>query len=200
MPMKVTDHAPTPWRWREADMAPLAIRALEDTPQVRTALTEILIEVVAAGASVHFMHPLKHEDANAFWDGALAAVARGERVILGAWDEDFLVGTVTLQLHCPPNQPHRAEIAKMMTRLSHQGRGIGTALLQAAEKLAVQYRRSLLVLDTARDEGASTFYERQGYRLAGEIPGYAFRPHGALTATMIYWKRIGQEFPEMVKS
>ena len=177
-------------------MATLAIHALEDTPQVRAALTEILIEVVAAGASVHFMHPLKREDANLFWDSALAAAARGERVILGAWDGDYLTGTVTLQLHCPPNQPHRAEIAKMMTRLSHRGRGIGTALLQAAEKLAVQYRRTLLVLDTAQDEGASAFYERQGYRLAGEIPGYAFRPHGALTATMIYWKRIAEEFPK----
>ncbi|HKU54582.1 MAG TPA: GNAT family N-acetyltransferase [Rhizomicrobium sp.] len=178
-------------------MAALAIHPLEDTPQVRTALTEILIEVVAAGASVHFMHPLKREDANAFWDGALAAAARGERVILGAWDGNVLAGTVTLQLHCPPNQPHRAEIAKMMTRFSHRGRGIGTALLQAAEEVAVQHRRSLLVLDTARDEGASAFYERQGYRLAGEIPDYAFRPHGALTATMIYWKRVMEELPQM---
>jgi len=74
------------------------------------------------------------------------------------------------------------------------------SLLQAAEKLAVQHRRTLLVLATARDEGASAFYERQGYRLAGEIPDCALRPHGAPTATMIYWKRIGQEFPEMVKS
>jgi ribosomal protein S18 acetylase RimI-like enzyme len=181
-------------------MAKLAIKALEDTPQIRRALTEILIEVVAAGASVHFMHPLKREDADAFWIGALAAADRGERIILGAWDGDLLAGTVTLQLHCPPNQPHRGEIAKMMTRLSHRGRGIGTSLLRAAEELAVQHRRSLLVLDTARDEGASAFYERQGYRLAGEIPDYAFRPHGALTGTLIYWKRITEELPQMVKS
>ena len=179
-------------------MAAPAIHPLEDTPQVRTALTDILIEVVAAGASVHFMHPLKREDADAFWDGALSAAARGERIILGAWDGDILTGTVTLQLYCPPNQPHRAEIAKMMTRLSHQGRGIGTALLQAAENLAAQHRRTLLVLDTARDEGASAFYEKQGYRLAGEIPDYALRPHGALTATMIYWKRIAGELSKTV--
>jgi ribosomal protein S18 acetylase RimI-like enzyme len=181
-------------------MAQLTIKDLQDSPQVRTALAEILIEVVAAGASVHFMHPLKQEDADAFWDSALATAARGERIILGAWDGSLLVGTVTLQLHCPPNQPHRAEIAKKMTRLSHRGRGIGTALLQAAEDLAVRHRRSLLVLDTARDEGASAFYERQGYRLAGEIPDYAFRPHGALTATMIYWKRIAETLPEKVRS
>ena len=89
-------------------MAQLTIKDLEDSPQVRTALAEILIEVVAAGASVHFMHPLKQEDADIFWDGALAAAGRGERVILGAWDGSLLAGTVTLQLHCPPNQPHRA--------------------------------------------------------------------------------------------
>lgn len=181
-------------------MAQAAITALQDTTQVRAALAEILIEVVAAGASVHFMHPLKREDADAFWDSALAAAARGERIILGAWDGSLLAGTVTLQLHCPPNQPHRGEIAKMMTRLSHRGRGIGTALLRAAEDIAVRHRRSLLVLDTARDEGAAAFYERQGYRLAGEIPDYAFRPHGALTATMIYWKRIAQALPQKVKS
>jgi GNAT superfamily N-acetyltransferase len=180
-------------------MAQLTIKELEDTPQVRAALVEILIEVVAAGASVHFMHPLKLEDADAFWDGALTAAARKERIILGAWDGSLLVGTVTLQLHCPPNQLHRGEIAKMMTRLSHRGRGIGTALLRAAEELAVRHRRSLLVLDTARDDGASVFYEKQGYRLAGEIPDYALRPHGALTATMIYWKRIAEVLPEMVK-
>jgi ribosomal protein S18 acetylase RimI-like enzyme len=180
-------------------MVKLTIESLENTPQVRAALTEILIEVVAAGASLHFMHPLKQQDADAFWGGALAAAARGERIILGAWDGSLLAGTVTLQLHCPPNQPHRGEIAKMMTRLSHRGRGIGTALLRAAEDLAVRHRRSLLVLDTARDEGASAFYERQGYRLAGEIPDYAFRPHGAPTATMIYWKRIAEELPKMVK-
>jgi ribosomal protein S18 acetylase RimI-like enzyme len=180
-------------------MAQLMIKDLEDTAQVRTALAEILIEVVAAGSSVHFMHPLNQEDADAFWDSALTAAARRERIILGAWDGSLLVGTVTLQLHCPPNQPHRGEIAKMMTRLSHRGRGIGTALLQAAEEIAVQHHRSLLVLDTARDEGASAFYEKQGYRLAGEIPDYAFRPHGALTATMIYWKRIMEELPQMVK-
>jgi GNAT superfamily N-acetyltransferase len=180
-------------------MMKLAIKPLEDGPQVRTALAEILIEAVAAGASLDFMHPLKHEDADAFWDGALGAAARGERIILGSWDGDLLVGTVSLQLHCPPNQPHRAEIAKMMTRLSHRGRGIGTALLQAAENLAVRHRRNLLVLGTARDGGASAFYEKHGYRLAGEIPDCAFRPHGTLTATMIYWKRMMEEVPQMVR-
>nr|QQZ48687.1 GNAT family N-acetyltransferase [Phenylobacterium glaciei] len=78
-----------------------------------------------------------------------------ERVILGAFDGEALVGTVTLLLDCPDNQPHRAEIAKMITRLSHRGRGIATALLREAERLAVERSRTLLVLDTATDGGAA---------------------------------------------
>jgi len=176
------------------------MKVLDDTSATRIGLRELMMEVVAAGASVHFMHPLQPRDADAFWDGSLAAAARGERIILGAWDGEVLAGTVTLQLLCPPNQPHRGEIAKMMTRLSHRGRGVATALLHAAETLAARHKRNLLVLDTARDEGASGFYEKHGYILAGEIPDYALRPHGGLTATMIYWKRITEAPPEMARS
>jgi ribosomal protein S18 acetylase RimI-like enzyme len=137
------------------------------------------------------MHPLERRTARAFWDDALASAVRGERVVFGAWDGDLLVGTVTLLLNCPPNQPHRAEISKMMTRVSHRGLGIATALMQAAEACAVERARTLLVLDTAADDGASVLYERLGFVLAGIIPDYALKPHGGLTATMVYWKRIG---------
>ena len=154
-------------------------------------LREILIEAVVSGGSVSFMHPLTPEAADAFWDTALAAAARCERIVLGAWAGDILVGTVTLLLDCPPNQPHRAEIAKMMTRLTHRGRGVATQLMRAAERLAAAQGRTLLVLDTATDGGASGLYEKLGFLLAGEIPDYALRPHGGLTGTLIYWKRIG---------
>lgn len=174
-------------------MPELSINALSASPQVLETLSEILIETVAAGGSVSFMHPLEPEAARAFWDDSLAAAAQGDRVVLGAWDGEILVGTVTLLLDCPPNQPHRAEIAKMMTRPSHRGRGVATALVQTAEELAVRRGRTLLVLDTASDGGASGLYERLGFTLAGVIPDYALKPHGGLTGTMIYWKRIGQE-------
>jgi ribosomal protein S18 acetylase RimI-like enzyme len=151
----------------------------------------MLIETVAGGGSVSFMHPLRPEAADAFWNNALAAAGRDERIILGAWDGDVLAGTVTLVLDCAQNQPHRAEIVKMMTRHSHRGRGIATALMRRAEELAVQRNRTLLVLDTATDGGAAGFYEKQGFILAGEIPGYAFKPHGGLSGTLFYWKRIG---------
>ncbi|CAN5429597.1 N-acetyltransferase [soil metagenome] len=157
----------------------------------RDALSDLLIEAVTSGASVSFMHPISRETAEGFWDRALAAAARDERVVLGAFDGEALVGTVTLLLDCPDNQPHRAEIAKMITRLSHRGRGIATALLHEAERLAVERSRTLLVLDTATDGGAAALYERVGYTLAGVIPDYAYKPHGGLSGTAIYWKRTG---------
>ena len=166
------------------------ITPLRASPTVGAMLSEILIETVANGGSVSFMHPLAPETAAAFWDGALAAAARGERIVLGAWDGDVLAGTVTLLLDCPPNQPHRAEIAKMMTRPSHRGQGVATALMRVAEELAVARARTLLVLDTAVEDGASALYERLGFIYAGTIPDYALKPHGGLTGTKIYWKRI----------
>ncbi|MBZ9682126.1 GNAT family N-acetyltransferase [Mesorhizobium sp. CO1-1-7] len=154
-------------------------------------LTDLLVETAAAGGSVSFMHPLALDVASAFWETSLAAAARGQRMVLGAWDGGALVGTVTLLLDCPPNQPHRAEIAKLMTSVGQRGRGVGTRLMRAAERLAAEKGRTLLVLDTASEEGASGLYEKLGFTLAGEVPDYALKPHGGLTGTLIYWKRIG---------
>jgi ribosomal protein S18 acetylase RimI-like enzyme len=170
----------------------LRIETLGPSPAVSETLADLLIETVASGGSVSFMHPLDRQTARAFWDDALASAARGERVVFGAWDGDALVGTVTLLLKLPPNQPHRAEISKMMTRVSHRGRGIATMLMQAAEACAVERARTLLVLDTAVEDGASALYERLGFTLTGVIPDYALKPHGGLTGTMVYWKRIGR--------
>ena len=175
-----------------SDSPQLAIRALRGAPETVAALSELLIETVAAGGSVSFMHPLDLQTAAAFWRSALAAAERGERIVLGAFDGGLLVGTVSLLLDCPPNQPHRAEIAKMMTRLNVRGRGVATALMRTAERHAVERARTLLTLDTAEDEGASGFYEKLGFTYAGTIPDYALKPHGGLTGTTLYWKRIRQ--------
>ena len=159
-------------------------------PDAAPRLRDLLIEVVAGGASVSFMHPLSKADSAAFWDGALGAAAEGKRVVLGAWEGEVLAGTVTLLLDCPPNQPHRGEIAKLMVRESCRGRGIAAALMRAAEALARQHGRSLLVLDTASDGGAAGLYEGLGYVRVGEIPDYALKPHGGLSGTILYWKRL----------
>jgi ribosomal protein S18 acetylase RimI-like enzyme len=174
-------------------MSEIQIEALTASPKTLATLSEILVETVANGGSVSFMHPLAIATAQDFWEGALAAAARGERIVFGAFDDAVLAGTVSLLLDCPPNQPHRAEIAKMMTRVSHRGRGLATALMRTAEQIAVARGRTLLTLDTAAEEGASRLYEKLGFILAGTIPDYALKPHGGLTGTMVYWKRIGGE-------
>ena len=176
-------------------MPDIEIKPLSPSPDIRASLSEILIEAVAHGGSVSFMHPLHQEVANAFWEKSLAAAARGERIILGAFDGDQLVGTVTLVLDLALNQPHRAEIVKMITRVSHRGRGVAKALLYAAERVAIDHGRWLLVLDTADDEGASGLYERVGFKLAGIIPDYAYKPLGGMTGTMFYWKRLEDAAP-----
>jgi ribosomal protein S18 acetylase RimI-like enzyme len=171
----------------------ITITPLADLPHLRRGLSVLLMETVANGGSVSFMHPLPLEVADAFWRDSLASAARGERVVLGAFDGDQLVATVTLLLGLPPNQPHRAEIAKLMTKLSHRHRGIASAIMREAERMAIERGRTLLVLDTAADEGASPLYESLGFNLTGIIPDYALKPHGGLTGTMIYWKRIAGE-------
>jgi ribosomal protein S18 acetylase RimI-like enzyme len=171
-------------------MPEFKIAALNSQPMVCAALSEILIEAVASGGSVSFMHPLAKATADSFWQESLASADRNERVVLGAFDGGSLIGTVTLLLQLPPNQPHRAEIAKMMTRISHRGRGVARALMLVAERMAIERGRTLLVLDTAVEDGASGLYEKMGFQLTGVIPDYALKPHGGLTGTMIYWKRI----------
>jgi len=176
-------------------MSDIQIRALQSSPDTCAMLSEMLVEAVANGGSVSFMHPLPLQEAKAFWRDSLGAADRGERIVLGAFDGAELIGTVTLLLKLSQNQPHRAEIAKMLTRLSHRHRGVATALLREAERTAIEHGRWLLVLDTAEDEGAAGLYERVGFKLAGLIPDYAFKPYGGLTGTLIYWKRLQESAP-----
>lgn len=175
--------------------ATIGITPLHATPTNIDALADLLVETVAHGGSVSFMHPLEQDVAARFWAGALAAADRGTRVVLGAFDGDLLVGTVTIDMDTPPNQPHRADIAKMMTRVSYRGRGVARALMDAAEAIARERGRWLLTLDTASDEGAGPFYEKLGFIRAGVIPRYALKPHGGYTATIVYWKQLVDTSP-----
>lgn len=168
---------------------------LHTSAQTIAALSDLMIETVAHGGSVSFMHPLSAMVAADFWTQALAAADRGRRVILGAYDGPQLVGTVTLNLDTPPNQPHRADIAKMMTRVSHRRRGIARALMIELEALTEAHGRWLLTLDTAAEDGAGPFYEKRGFVKAGLIPQYALKPHGGFTDTILYWKRLDKPAP-----
>jgi len=170
--------------------APHPVTPLANEPGLLKQLSDLLIETVAGGGSVSFMHPLSPAAASAFWENAFAAASRGERIVLGAMDAETLLGTVTLLLAFPENQPHRCEIAKMMTHPAHRQRGVASSLLKEAERLALEQGKTLVVLDTASDGGASGFYEKHGYTHAGTIPDFALKPHGGLTPTMLYWKRL----------
>jgi hypothetical protein len=169
----------------------VTIAPLEADESVMNALCETLIEVVANGGSVSFMHPLAPDVAADFWTRSLAAADAGNRVVLGASLTGQLAATVTLDLDTPPNQPHRADIAKLMTRLGHRGRGLARALMMEAERIAIAHGRTLLTLDTAEEDGAAGLYEGLGYQYAGTIPDYALKPLGGFTGTKLYFKRIG---------
>jgi GNAT superfamily N-acetyltransferase len=171
--------------------AALKIRALADTPVLRAGLRDLLVDVVDHGGLVHFMAPLSPDEADAFWDDALTSMARGERLMFAAFDGEWLVGTVTIILKSPPNAPHRAEIAKMMTLSTHRRRGIARALLRHAEREGLKHGKSLLTLDTAAEGGSSALYESEGFTFMGMMPGHAYRPHGGLCGTHFYYKHIG---------
>ena len=176
-------------------MPDIEIKPLSPSPDIRASLSEMLIEAVAHGGSVSFMHPLPSEVANAFWEKSLAAAARGERIVLGAFDGEQLVGTVTLVLDLAPNQPHRAEIAKMITRVSHRGRGVATALLRAAETHGDRSTGAGCSCSTPPSTTAPRRTIRARRLQAGRRSFRTTRckPHGGLTGTMFYWKRIADD-------
>jgi GNAT superfamily N-acetyltransferase len=151
-------------------------------------LSDVLIDCVEGGASVSFLLPMSRAKADAFWRTIGNSVARGERVVLAAEDDaGAIVGTVQVILAQPENQPHRGDLAKMLVHRRARRRGIGAALLAAAERTALSAGKTLLVLDTASGD-AERLYLRQGWQRCGEIPNYALWPDGTPCATTIYFK------------
>lgn len=153
-------------------------------------LADVLVDCVEGGASVSFMLPLTEERARAFWQGLADDVAQGRRLLFVASDEAGIVGTVQVILSQPENQPHRADIAKMLVHRRGRRGGIGAALMRAAEDGARAAGKTLLVLDTATDGAAERLYERLGWQRVGVIPGYALWPRGGLCATTVFYRRI----------
>ena len=152
-------------------------------------LAEVLIDCVEGGASVSFMHPLSRERAVAFWRRVADGVATGARALMIVEDAQGVCGTVQLVLDQPENQPHRADLSKMLVHRRARRRGIGAALMQAAEAAARDCGKTLLVLDTASDD-AERLYERQGWVRVGVIPGYALLPRGGLCPTTVNYRNL----------
>ncbi len=152
-------------------------------------LSDVLIDCVEGGSSVGFVFPMSRAKAEAFWHSTSASVARGERVVLAAEDAaGTIVGTVQVILNQPENQPHRGDIAKMLVHRRVRRRGVGAALLAAAERRALSAGKTLLVLDTVTGTDAERLYAHQGWQRCGQIPNYALWPDGAPCATTIFFK------------
>ncbi len=152
-------------------------------------LADVLIDCVDGGASVSFMHPLLRDKAVAFWRGVAADAAGGGRVLIVARDAGGIVGTVQVIPASPENQPHRADVAKMLVHRRARRRGIGAALMHAAEEAARAAGKTLLVLDTASAD-AERLYARLGWTFVGVIPDYALWPQGGLCSTNLYYRKL----------
>ena len=163
--------------------APIADAALDQ-------LANVLVDCVAGGASVSFMAPFSLTDGLAFFRKIASSVAAGETVLIAAKLDGRIVGTVQLGLDTPPNQPHRADVKKMLVHRAARSRGIGAMLMAAVEEEAKKRGRWLLVLDTVPGMSGYRLYQRAGWTESGVIPNYALMPDGALCDTAVLWKRL----------
>ena len=168
----------------------IRIRRADSGHAEAEALADILIDCVEGGASVSFMLPLPRAKAVAFWRGALDSAARRERVVLVAEEtgSGTALGTVQVVTAMPDNQPHRADVAKMLVRRSARRRGVGAALVRAAEAEARAAGKTLLVLDTVTGGDAERLYQSLGWQRCGVIPGYALWPQGGLCSTTVFYR------------
>ena len=152
-------------------------------------LAAVLLDCVEGGASVGFMQPFSVDRARAFWRSVAEDARAGRRALLVALDDEGIVGTVHLVLAQPDNQPHRADLCKMLVSRRARRQGVGAALMDAAERVAREEGRSLLVLDTASAE-AERLYARMGWTRLGVIPGYALLPEGGLCDTTYFYREL----------
>ena len=163
--------------------APIADAALDQ-------LAGVLVDCVEGGASVSFVAPFSREDGLKFFRKVAGSVVSGETVLLAAKLGERIVGTVQLGLDTPPNQPHRADVKKMLVHRAARSRGIGAALMAAVEDEARRRDRWLLVLDTVPGMSGYRLYQRAGWTQSGIIPDYALFPDGRLCDTAVFWKRL----------
>ena len=163
------------------------------TSREMSGLSELLIDCVEGGASVSFMQPMTMAKSVDFWREVAGGVARNERVLVVAEDaQGSIIGTAQAVWPSAENQPHRADIVKMLVMRTARGRGVGAAVLAAVEHAARAAGKTLLVLDTASAE-AERLYERGGWQRVGTIPKYALLPDGPLCSTVFFYKDLAAD-------
>jgi len=153
-------------------------------------LAAVLVDCVAGGASVGYLAPFSHEQGRSVFEAYAVEIEQGRRLLLAAFADGDLVGTVQVILALPPNQPHRAEIARLLVQRSARRRGIAQLLMERAEAEARAEGKTLLVLDTVTGDNAERLYERLGWTKVGVIPGYALYPDGRPCGTTVFWKAL----------
>jgi GNAT superfamily N-acetyltransferase len=168
-----------------------ADEAREHAATLAQALADVLIDCVEGGASVSFMLPLAREQALDFWRGVLQATARKERALLVAETAaSRIIGTVQLITALPDNQPHRADVAKMLVHRDARRRGVAAQLLAAVDQAAREEGKTVLVLDTVTGGDAERLYQRAGWQTVGTVPNYALMPDGAYCGTTFFHKQL----------
>jgi GNAT superfamily N-acetyltransferase len=175
----------------ESSLSEITIQRLHtvDDDQI-DGLAELLIDCIDGGAGVSFLHPLEPEKARAFWRRVADGVSAGERALLVAEDEAGIVGTVQLVLSQPENQPHRADLSKMLVHRRARRRGLGAALSRRSEETGRDCGKTLLVLDTNEGSDAERLYARLGWVRVGTIPNYSIEPRGGFRGTTLFYREL----------
>lgn len=173
-------------------MPDITIRTLapSETAAALPALAEVLSDCVEGGASVGFMSPYRPADAISYWEGVSQAVADGNTVLIVAQQDGDIVGTVQLGIGMMPNQPHRADLKKLLVHRKARGLGLSRALMDAADVEAIKHGRHILVLDTATGSPAEFIYEKLGWQRVGVIPQYALMPDGSYCGSTFFYKTL----------
>jgi GNAT superfamily N-acetyltransferase len=175
-------------------MTPTIMQAIRELSALSEAelegLSDLLIDCVEGGASVSFMLPMTRAKAKDFWRGVADSAARGERLVYVAEDAEGIIGSAQIVWAEAENQPHRADVAKMLVHRRARRRGLGASLLAAAEQGAKRRGKTLLVLDTVTDSDGYRLYCANGWQRCGEIPSYALWPDGRPCPTTVFYKSL----------
>ncbi|MBE7183097.1 MAG: GNAT family N-acetyltransferase [Methylobacterium mesophilicum] len=175
-------------------LAPISIRTLqpEEVSSRISELSDLLLDCVEGGASVSFMAPMARETAEGFWRGVAGRARDGAVVVLVAETDGVVVGTAQLVTGLPENQPHRADVAKVLVHRRARNRGVAQRLMEAVEAEARGLGRTLLVLDTVPDTPAYRLYRRLGWQEVGRVPGFALWPDGRVCDTAFFFKTLAR--------
>lgn len=171
-------------------MVEVAVLSAIEAEASLDALVDLTLDCVAGGASVSFLYGVTREEVDAFWRDTIAEAAKSRTVLFIARDGGSVVGTVLLHPISKPNQPHRADVTKLLVSSSARRKGVASRLMEALEGHALSRGRTLLTLDTETGGGAEPFYQRRGYVRVGDIPNYCLGNDGGPSGTTIYYKQL----------